>query len=482
LTAQTPTPEEWLTRLDRQIASVNAVDLEQARREHGDWWSRFWQRSWVFVTTGERSRETTQGYILQRFLNACSSRGDFPIKFNGSIWVVEHPDKGGGDGAKETATADYRNWGDQYWFQNTRPMYWPMMMSGDFDLMQPLFRMYRAMLPHNARLIREYYKHDGAYFAETAPFWGGVPGPNQKSGGYTRHYYTPILELSAMMLDYYAYTGDKVFAKEMLLPIAGAGITFFDKHFQRDAKGKLLLEPANAIETFWSVRNPLPDIAGLHFVLQGLLALPSDLADASARSQWQRLLGELPPVPTGVRNGKTMLLPFEDGQTVKGHNSENPELYAIYPFRLYGIGKPGIEIAKAAFEARKFTGPRCWSQNPVQAALLGDAASAKSFVIANLTNKDKRQRFPAFWAAGHDYAPDQDNGGNGLLALQHMLLQADGKRILLLPAWPKDWDVDFKLHAPFNTTVEVRVRSGRVESLKVTPEERRKDVEVVKQD
>ena len=28
--------------------------------------------------------------------------------------------------------------------------------------------------------------------------------------------------------------------------------------------------------------------------------------------------------------------------------------------------------------------------------------------------------------------------------------EADGK-IYLLPAWPKDWDVDFKLHAPQQT-------------------------------
>jgi len=57
-----------------------------------------------------------------------------------------------------------------------------------------------------------------------------------------------------------------------------------------------------------------------------------------------------------------------------------------------------------------------------------------------------------------------------------MLLQADGDKIRLLPAWPKDGDVSFKLHAPKNTTVECVYRKGRIESLKVTPEARRKDV------
>ena len=54
----------------------------------------------------------------------------------------------------------------------------------------------------------------------------------------------------------------------------------------------------------------------------------------------------------------------------------------------------------------------------------------------------------------------------------------DGDRILLLPAWPKDWDVSFKLHAPRQTTVECDFRNGRIERLAVTPPERKGDVVV----
>src|SRR5258707_7493401 len=31
----------------------------------------------------------------------------------------------------------------------------------------------------------------------------------------------------------------------------------------------------------------------------------------------------------------------------------------------------------------------------------------------------------------------------------------------LLPAWPDNWDADFKLHAPFNTTIQGRVVKGK---------------------
>jgi len=49
--------------------------------------------------------------------------------------------------------------------------------------------------------------------------------------------------------------------------------------------------------------------------------------------------------------------------------------------------------------------------------------------------------------------PDMDNGGAGMMTLQLMLMQCDDKRIQLLPAWPDDWTADFKLHAPYQTTV-----------------------------
>jgi hypothetical protein len=53
----------------------------------------------------------------------------------------------------------------------------------------------------------------------------------------------------------------------------------------------------------------------------------------------------------------------------------------------------------------------------------------------------------------------------------------DGK-IRLLPAWPQEWDVEFKLHAPGQTVVEGCYRQGKLETLTVTPTSRREDVEI----
>jgi hypothetical protein len=69
-----------------------------------------------------------------------------------------------------------------------------------------------------------------------------------------------------------------------------------------------------------------------------------------------------------------------------------------------------------------------------------------------------------------------DNGGAGMMTLQLMLMQCDGKRIQLLTAWPDDWTADFKLHAPYQTTVEGHIEHGKITGLKTVPADRAKDV------
>jgi alpha-L-fucosidase 2 len=465
----------WVDALKRETASVGRLNLEATRLAHRQWWQRFWDRSYVFVRGNATADSVTRGYVLQRFVTACAGRGAYPIKFNGSLFVVDNP-TWRVDGKPAPMNADFRAWGGQYWFQNTRPMYWPRLAAGDFDIMMPLFNMYLHMLPENTAAVARYYGHGGAYFQETSPFWGGLPfmGPNEQAL-YTHHYFTPILELSMMMLDYYDYTGNDRFVRQYLLPIASAGLEFFDRHFPRDSSGHLLLDPDNSIEMYWKVHDPAPDIAGLRAVLTRMIHLPPNFV-LPQRKQWRALLAILPPLPIDSSDGATRLLPYTGPQTAKRRNEENPELYAIYPFRLYGLGKTGLDLARHSFDIRKCPLKGCWSQDPIQAAMLGYTDIAKEDTRFNLTNKDASQKFPAFWDKSHDYLPDEDNGGNGENGLQQMLLQTAGEKILLLPAWPADWDADFKLHAPHNTIIEGRVRNGHLTGLTVTPVIRRKDI------
>jgi alpha-L-fucosidase 2 len=85
-------------------------------------------------------------------------------------------------------------------------------------------------------------------------------------------------------------------------------------------------------------------------------------------------------------------------------------------------------------------------------------------------------RFPGYNKAQSDCDP-QVGMLQSIGRLQQMLIQADkDDRILLFPAWPADFDVEFKVHAQYNTVIEGKYSDGTLESLKVTPSSRKDDV------
>ena len=56
---------------------------------------------------------------------------------------------------------------------------------------------------------------------------------------------------------------------------------------------------------YWDVTNPLPDIAGLHYVIGRLLELPPSLLDDATRAEWTKLQAILPAIPTGTKAWQT---------------------------------------------------------------------------------------------------------------------------------------------------------------------------------
>ena len=109
-------------------------------------------------------------------------------------------------------------------------------------------------------------------------------------------------------------------------------------------------------------------------------------------------------------------------------------------------------------------------------AWLGLTDQAREGVVARASVHDPAERFPAFCGPNYDWTPDQDHGGVLIKAFQSMAMQTDGQAIYLLAAWPRDWDVRFKLHAPQRTTVECVLRGGVLESMVVSPATRAADV------
>ena len=83
------------------------------------------------------------------------------------------------------------------------------------------------------------------------------------------------------------------------------------------------------------------------------------------------------------------------------------------------------------------------AQEEISKALTEDA---KKMVSTNFSSKHNGSRFPAFWGPNYDWVPDQDHGNITMRALQAMLVQSEKGQTYMLPAWPKDWDVQFKVN------------------------------------
>lgn len=486
-------PAELQTHLKQLMTDAFSNRTKHAQLSK-NWWKQYWNRSYIFIQSkkdsSSESWELSRNYQLFRYMLGCNSFGKSPTKFNGGLFTVDpvYTD------SSIHGTPDHRNWGGGlHTAQNQRLVYWPMLKSGDVDLMQSQFDFYLKAL-HNAELrTRIYWNHAGASFTEqlenfglpnvTEYGWKRPAGidPGLEANAWLEYCWDTSLEFCEMILQSKLYAGKDI---KPYLPLIESCLVFFDEHYQWMAKqrgepplntnGKLLLYPGSATETFKLTTNANSTIAGLRTVTASLLH--TGLLDANKTAYFKSFFQRLPDLSFGIYQGHTTLAPAQKWERV--NNVESPQLYPVFPWGIYGLGKPGLDTAINTWRydtfALKFRSHVGWKQDNIFAARLGLVEEAKKWNTLKLKNSDRR--FPAFWGPGFDWVPDHNWGGSGMIGLQEMLLQTDDKKIYLLPAWPKEWDTHFKLHAPYQTTVEARVQGGKLVELIVLPKERMKDV------
>jgi len=523
LARQTPQAETWIETIERKAAQP--VDVAKDWPTHRAWWAAFWDRSWIVVSDntlppeareqfhgepssgGVREEEdgaalAAQSYNVFRFLMACQGRGRVQAKFNGGLFTQQLRLRANPDPKRNRPHAvqqpdgtlltheDDRLWGRRFTFQNQRLLYWPLLASGDFDLLKPFFDYYSNLLEMRTAITKAWFEHDGAYYRENIEPTGaeressqsGVLPPKTKpdeqyEGWYHNYYFTSGLEITAMMLDYVNYTGDAEFRDRVLVPFAREVLLFFDQHYPRGADGKLRLDPAQVVETWWIAVNPAPDVAGLQFCLDELSALKAGTAEDQAR--WREFRGEIPEVYLQTIEGRQAIAPAEKWE--KKCNAENGELYPVFPFRCFGLALGSADIVAWTMKHRSNKdafGCACWTQDQIHWACAGDAAEAADGLVRRFRTATPMCRFPLYGREGPDSCPDFDHFGAGSVALQRMLVQEAGDKILLLPAWPADWDADFKLHLMRRTVLRGTVKNGQLVAWDIEPPSRRGDVVV----
>lgn len=522
---QDPSLDHWkreLAALESRARQGAAADREKTRA----WWKEFWDRSHIVINPGKSAAdpawETGRNYQLFRAMLATNRSGKMPTLFNGGPFLME-------------ANPNERQWGHAgFTAQNQRLVHWPMLKSGDADLLKVGLDFYKERHGLAIAWAKHFWDIRGAVFPEDIDLFGLPVYTTKDASGHTapeclRYHYVSGMEFALMMLQGSSYFGTD---PRPYVPVADGMLRFFDQFYRKqhknkagrelDEKGRLVIYPGNATESHAGTTNDAPTVAGLHALTSALLDLPPDVGTPGQRAFWKSFQATLPVVPTHEWKGVRQLAPAASWESQRpDFNMEMPHLYPVYPFHLYGVGLPDLELARDAFQhgdtcSAKQKNHFCWYQSGLFAARLGLIETARDYALAKFLHprhpdpverngwatqkalspwelrwaRDdwEKPRYPAFWD-GLTFCgrPDMDHGGAAMAQLQEMLLQTPGDpsspegsagagKLHLFPAWPADWDVDFKLHAPRRTVVEGSLRGGVLQSLKVTPESRAKDV------
>lgn len=490
---------DWHSGLELGIEDASKKE-KTARSQTLNWWKEYWNRSFVSIQPASKNEnladwQVGRNYQLFRYMLGCNANGKYPTKFNGGLFTYDpqfvNPDR--------PFSPDFRNWGGgTFTAQNQRLVYFSMLKSGDFELIKPQLDFYKRILKNGELRSQQYWGHAGACFNEQIENFG-LPNPSEygwkRPEGYDagmtynawlEYQWDTSLEFCWMAIQLYQYNKTDI---SEYIPLIESCLTFFDEHYQYLAKnrgaktldesGHLVLYPGSSCETYKMAYNASSTIAALKTVTQSLLELPEKYIDAEAKEKWAEFLNRIPPLSFREIDGHKIISPAKLWERI--NNTEVPQLYPVYPWGIYGIGLPDLEIAKNTYlfdpDVQKFKDHISWKQYNIFAARLGLTEEAKEQTILKL--QDSGRRFPSFWGPGFDWVPDHNWGGSGMIGVQEMLLQSNGDKIYLFPAWPKDWDVHFKLHAPGNTVVEAELKNGEAKILKVEPAERLDDIEIL---
>ena len=444
--------------------SFSNLSLKTYKKRSSSWWHDYWQRSWI-ISDNEELKPLLRNYELFRYMLGCNAYSEWPTKFNGGIFTFDPVFV---DSAAPF-TPDYRKWGGgTMTAQNQRLVYWPLLKSGDTDLMKAQFDTYLRMLPNARTRTKFFWSHEGACFAEQIENFG-LPNPAEygkfregsdrgvERNAWLEYEWDTVLEFCLMILQAKDYADFDITPYE---PLIRDCLTFFDAHYQYeaskrgvkafDADGKLIIYPGSGCETYKMAYNPSSTIAALMAVHQ---AWGKDSAQAS----------HIPEIPLRTVEGKTCIAPAIVWARIQ--NVETPQLYPVFPWRIYGLGRQNLDIAKNTYlydpHAIEMRSSKGWKQDPIWAACLGLTDEAARLMKEKFA--DGPYRFPAFWEPAFDWAPDCNRGGSAMISLQEMLLQeTPAGELLLFPSWPKSWNVKFKLHATSGRSVIAEMKDGKI--------------------
>ena len=477
-------------------AAVLATSRTSRRRALGDWWKRFWTRGFVILEGNGRAEYLTRLWWVNMYSYASVGYGPVPPKFNGGAGLVE---------------GDRRHWGKDLWYQNTREMIWPMCVNGHPEFAKAILDFYDScyenVLATTPKRYPEMVGTEALVLPETMPFLDSSkytppmrPAPDvrrpyreptaseraasrtkrlAREAKWTTHVFSSGTELVQQMVEYVRFTGDRSYLPKIarwLRGVAEAYLVLLD----READGRWHVHATNVNESWWLKDDSIVDLAAARYALFQVVehgrefGYPENLVAAA-----KERLENLAPYPTvgriawedanlrhagDVTAGTRIFAPYAIRAGDVKRNSENNEMYLVFPFAMCESGEMR-ERALRTYPETYNADCRCYGWNPesIVAARLRltnavDLVHAHAIATAKWPygggRSPSRLLYPG---ASVEEAPYLDGTCVTLTGIQELLLQSHpaepcadffgGGPVRRLPCIPPTWRVRFRLQA-----------------------------------
>lgn len=522
--------EADIERANQAIQNAEAIGFDGIAAETAEDWHRFWAEGYIRLHSADGVADIVEkNYTYYLYVMGSSSRGKYPVKFNGMLWSTD---------------GDARAWGGAYWGANQSCLYNALFTANRMQLLDPMFGMYSSMYDRLKLAARQQWGSQGVYIPETVYFDGPPPLPDsiaremqalyleqkpwrdrseafkeyaytkspylsrwnwKKDGGWhqgrwlveskdtnaysqTGHILARGAKIAYKYWLRYEYSMDTAWLRQYAYPMI-KGTAEFYRHYPGLVKrnGQYIINQVNDNESVWGGHNTVEEISAMKGMLPVAIRASEILGtDPGLRTAWRGLLDHLSPLPTSNAYGEAGHLTWVKSlpPVLKGRGSGLPDPNTM-PVWYFDLCNPGANagmqtLARDTYKhyfpdgLNKDTRVNVLSRLPDAGVRLG-LTDATRYLIPNqvLSSESRIMKNRMDEREGKETA-NVERLGRAAEALQDALClsapPAPGTDpiIYVFYAWPQEWDAGFSLLARGNFLVSSQMAAGKIPYVALT--------------